>query len=746
MLSIDKLTCHIQTGNATIVRSERAKIMYHNTYLILVLGAFAISSAFGESSGSFENYLVPSWGDLVWVYGPGTDPAIDTPEALEKMFKLWQARGYTGINLRTDLAQLDPSMIRRNPPKMRNPKYDVIWKYIDSVSDRFDVHEYGAKLSEPLGFQFWAWHPYIYSDGAPEDAGSPGKGRIWPWPYVDAYTYSHREIVTVDRRGKKYWMVREFAYPGARASKVAEFVHMARKYHLKYFISCMRSESSQMQDPPDKADRYGFNAPVVADMKRLYGVDIMIDPRFDVDDPKFDPLDPMVEKWHDLRGSYVTQFYRDLRRALNEVDPGIKLGVTLSGDHVGPPLGNWRLDWRKWVDEGLIDTIFTPVFFEATLDLESEKKGYLTDVKKGKGVIPYAVLKEYIKKSAHPAIKVIASGGGPYEFHAPPEGADGWRAGDWNSAYHVAWYQRWQQWKKDLKELGFIKFFEQSFDDFPLDNNGYSGGWGDARYFPSLRACPGCWLVLGDGKDAKPVAQESIRHGSKGRAMRLTRAADGRGKLIGWHASAPDRSSFVWCLDNCITGGQATFEYWLYRANKDSSLSAFLQDAVAAYSQDEIEGQRDVGLQVAPETGRLLYAHGTNWAESTYMLPVGKWQKFTIKVDLEGRSYSAYAGGDAGVTLCRNVPLENPKKRFIEEAGVNIPIEMTAYKLFNQVLFVPEARMAMSPIWMMCPSDGSPRCSMFNRVRTCISPMISRPTRREKASIFSPGSAEENGR
>ena len=93
--------------------------MHHYKHLILVLSTFAISSAFGDSTGRFENYLVPSWGDLVWNYGPGTDPAMDTPEALEKMFKLWQARGYTGINLRTDLAQLDPSMIRRNPPKKR---------------------------------------------------------------------------------------------------------------------------------------------------------------------------------------------------------------------------------------------------------------------------------------------------------------------------------------------------------------------------------------------------------------------------------------------------------------------------------------------------------------------------------------------------------------------------------------------------------------------------------------------------
>jgi hypothetical protein len=658
--------------------------------LILGLNLIVLASAFGQSGGGFENDVVPSWGDIVWLYGPGTDPAMDTPQALENMFKHWQARGFTGINLRTDLIQLDPGMIRRNPPTKRNPKYDVIWKYIDEVSQRFDVHEYGVKLSEPLGFEFWAWHPHIYSDGAPEDAGSPAPGRIWPWPYCARYTYDHPEVVTVDRKGHRYWMVREFAYPGARASKVAEFVYMAKKYHLKYFISCMRSESSQVQDPPDKADRYGFNAPVVADMQRLHGVDILTDARFDVDQPGFNPLDPMVEKWHDLRGSYVTQFYRDLRRALNEVDTTIRLAVTLSGDHAGPPLGNWRLDWRKWVDEGLVDEIMTPVFFEATLDLQSDKKGYLTDVKKGKGVIPYPVLKDYIKQSRHPGIKVIANGGMPYDFVPPPEGADGWRTDIWYSTYHLAWYQRWKQLKKDLEELGYIKFFEQSFDDFPMGNNGHSGGWGDARYITARRACPGCWLTLGDGTDARPAAQERIRHGNAGRAIRLTRAADGRGNLAGWHASSPDRSNFAWCLDNAMTCGQTEFDFWLDRDSEHSSVSAYLQNAVSAYSAAEIEGQRDIGLQVAAETGKILYSRGGGWAESSYALPIGQWQKFTIKVDLARGVYSAYAGDDASIELCKEIAVEKPKPRFVELAGVDVPIEVPAYKMLNQVLFVPE--------------------------------------------------------
>ena len=664
--------------------------MHNFKHWLITLILSGLASVLGPAVAAVDNFVVPSWGDIAWNYGPGTDPAMDTPQALESMFRHWKGRGFTGIYLRTDLIQLDPGMIRRNPPKKRDPRYDVIWNSIDEISARFDVHEYGVKLSKPTGFEFWAWHPHLYSDGAPEDAGSPGPGRIWPWSYVDAYTYNHQEIVTVDRKGNKYWMVREYAYPGARASKVAEFVHLARKYHLKNFVACMRSESSQVQAPPDKADRYGFSALVVADMKRLYGVDILTDPRFDADDPKFDPLDPMVGKWHDLRGSYVTQFYRELRKALKEVDPGIRLAVTLSGDHVGPPLGNWRLDWRRWVDEGLIDEIISPVFFEATLDLQSEKKGYLTDVKNGKGVIPYLVLKQYIRQSGHPEIKLIAGGGMPYEFTAPPEGADGWRTDVWYSAYHLAWYQRWEQWKKDLKELGYIRFFEQNFDDLPVGNNGHSGGWGDARYIPSLRACPGSWQTLGDGKDARPAAQEQIRHGNQGRAIRLTRAAEGRGRLSGWHASSPDRSNFTACLDNSITCGKAAFEFWLYRADKDSSVSAYLQNGVPAYFQQDVPGETDVGLRIARTTGRLLFADGTNWVQTGYSLEPGQWQKFTIDLDIDALTYGAKAGADGSIPLCKDVRVGAAKPRFIEQAGVNVPVPVKAYRTFSQVLFEPE--------------------------------------------------------
>jgi hypothetical protein len=314
-----------------------------------------------------RDYILPSWGDIVYSYGPGVDPALDSPEAFEHMIKYWKGRGFKGVFLRTDLAQLDPNSIRRNPvSKQENPRLAVAWKYIDEVMDRFDVHQVGNAISEKNGFEFWAWHAHTFSDGAPETAGAPGTGRMWPWSYCAKYTFDHPDAVTTNRtHTRRQWMVREYGYPEARATKVAEFVYMAKKFGLRRFVVENRSEASQMQAPPDNADRFAFNDIVVKDMKAKYGVDILTDPRFDVDSRSFNSLDPMVENWHKLRGEYFTQFFRDLRKALKDVDPKIQIAASLAGERIGPPMGNWFTDWRTWVDEGLIDAIVSPCDFDA---------------------------------------------------------------------------------------------------------------------------------------------------------------------------------------------------------------------------------------------------------------------------------------------------------------------------------------------------------------------------------------------
>lgn len=653
--------------------------------LILTL-LVAIGRVFAEEAAP-KLFTIPSWGDFAVVYANGTDPAMDSPEGMENMFKFWKARGFTGVFLRSDLQQYDPFVIRHGKSQM-NPALAMMWRHIDKLGERFDYFTAAQQASERTGLEFWMYHPHIYSEGAPPHAGEEGPGRMVPWSYESKVLAEHPEMVTIDRRGNKYWMVPEYGYPEVRRQKVAEFVYMAKKYGIKHFIANMRSEVSQLQAPADKADRFGFNKIVVDDMQRLHGVNIMTDPRFDIDAPGFDPQDGMVQKWRDLRGEYLTEFFRELRKALRAVDPTIEVAITLAGEFIGPPLGNWRTDWRTWVDEGLMDYLISRVFFEATLDHDADKKGYLTHSRIGVGTVPHEELKAYISKSRHPGIKVIATGG-PSFFFTPtpvPTGAGGMQCDAWYGAYHLAWHQRWQNFQNDLHEFGHIKFIDQNFDavspdDFVLP----SGGWGNLAYDPKLRACAGAWWRLGTGSDAKPFAQSNVRRGPTGQAMQLTHAADGRDTLTGLHNSSPDRSKWSGALDTSMTSGHAIFEFWILRPSEESAVAAYLQGDTS---------ELEVGVRIAPGDGKISFSTGTEkgtgkWVETKHMAPVGEWTPFHIDVDIGPLHYSASMGA---TKLCDAVPISPPKKRFVELPGENIPMAMPVFKEFKSVLFVPDGK------------------------------------------------------
>ena len=85
-----------------------------------------------------------------------------------------------------------------------------------------------------------------------------------------------------------------------------------------------------------------------------------------------------------------------------------------------------------------------------------------------------------------------------------------------------------------------------------MKNSGISGGYGDGRYHPDVRSCPGVWYTLGDGSDARPFVQQEIRHGDSGSALALS------GKdIMAVHQSSPDRSLMTGVLDMAITNGKA---------------------------------------------------------------------------------------------------------------------------------------------------------------------------------------------
>lgn len=637
------------------------KKIINGTILLLLTCCFMSQTVSGYSNNAFL-----TWGDCCLVYGPGTDAAFDSPQAITRMMKFWKSRGYTGVYWRTDIPQNDSNEIIRFHGDPLEAMIDLhIRRGVEDTSERFDVLTVARQAAEAEGLEFWACQPSVYSDGAPPWVVQPG---YMPWSFVRRYVYDNDEVITVDRNGKKQYLVREYAYPGARASKVQEFVYLAQTYGIKNFYASMRTEAAQTEPAPEHADQFGFNQPVVDAMLARYGVDILTDVRFDYNDPGFSSTDPMVENWHNLRGEYLTRFFRDLRAAMDAIDPGIRIVTAVAGDYIGPELGNWHVDWRTWISEGLIDELIHSTSLQAGWD-STIGKGYLCDPWQGIGVLPVSTYREYIDGSANPQTKIIQPGGWErFNAVSPPAGTDGWQTFWTFEAFEIAWYQRWQQWKKDLDDFGYIKYFEQNFDGFQVNSPGYSGGEGDARYHPELRACPGGWYNLGDGTDNKPNVQNTVSR--YGNAIKLTRASDESGSLKVRHISGFDHSSFQSRVDDVISNGTYTLEFWLYRDDIDSAINVWPQ-----YTRYTDTGL-NIGLNIpggsASAIVQLWRSDISAWTNTTYSLPVGQWQKFTLEVDVDAQTYMAYAGIDREITL-------RP-----------IPITYTAApNFFDKVLFLP---------------------------------------------------------
>ncbi len=613
---------------------------------------------------AYDNNVIVGWNDFIITNGPGTDGAFDSPEGIERVMERWKGRGFTGVYWRVDQSlEGDPSLVYTYDTGIHPGTAEIMFVIRDAVA-QFPVSQTAMQKAEAQGLTFWAWCPIVYSRGAPVS----GTGIWFPWGHQDSYMVNHPEAILTDRTGtKKRWMLSEFGYTEARTSKIAEFEYYANQFGFKNFIACLRTEDGQNQDFPNDADEFGFNQIIVDQMQAVYGVNILTDPRFDVLSTTFNRSDPMVENWRVLRGNYLTEFYRELRQSMNTIDPNIKISVQIpGGDYVGPSIGNIKLDWRKWINEGLVNELVIPIQLEGTVDVNSNAKGYLTNAYYGVGVYPVSTFRSFINASPNPNIKLIYGGGPYFNFTTPPAGTDGWRTDGSTDLYYLGWYQRWQQWKADIQEFGYIKYIEQDFDGFTVNSKGMSGGLGESRYNPTKRKCEGLWYEFGDGSDNKPVIQNDVYNGLSGNAVKITRDSDGvSGILLGRHYGRPDRSKMFYTVDNSIFNGKCTYEFSLYRKDSASALSAYLQyDVVYNYN---------VGIFIGSGVeGTVSFANNGALVATSKKLGVGTWQKFIIEVNLENSTYSVFMGAEKESSICRDVPY------------------LMASNTFNQIYFNPQ--------------------------------------------------------
>ncbi len=648
-------------------------------YCFLLLCVAAISL----SCYAYDNNVIVGWNDFIICNGPGTDGAFDSPEAIERMMQRWKGRGFTGVYWRIEQKEGDPnSYVFFDQGVLPGTK--ELGAEVERALEQFPVSQTAREKADATGLEFWAWVPYIYSRGGPVTriaqlpsgeilSALPAGVWLFPWYGMDSYTYNHNEALFTNRaRNEVCDMLSEYGYPEARSSMVAQFDYFARQYGFKNFLACMRTEDYQNYYnsagtyylKTDDADEFGFNQIIVDQMLAEYGVDILTDARFSPAGLSSNRTDPMVENWRVMRGNHLTQLYRDLRQAMDAVDPTIKIGVqTPGGDYVGPTIGNIKLDWRTWINEGLIDELVIPVALDNAEDTASGSKGYLTNARTGTGVLSASTFRNYINASNNPTAKLIYAGGPYFNFTSPPTNTDGWRTDGFTDAWYLGWYQRQRQWKEDVQDFGYINYMEQNFDGFAVNDDGMSGGLGRSRYDPTLRKCEGIWSTFGDGTNSKPVIQNTIRHGSSGNAVKITSiTADATDYIWARHYGRPDRTGMFYSVDNSIFNGRCVLEYWLYRQ---------ANSAIQTYVQYDSVGDYKVGVYIAA-SGTISFSNNGTMISTGRNMGTDVWQKFTIEINLEASTYSAFMGQNRDYPLCRDVSYS------------------VAVNTFNQIIFSPQ--------------------------------------------------------
>lgn len=605
----------------------------------------AHESPAAEPAAEPAHRLIVGWDDAVVCVGPGTDAGMDSPEAIRRMVKRWKARGITGLYWRVNETQLPGAdvYVVRNRPKASPPQNHLMARH-DRVFRSFDVLGTLRAAAEAEGLGLWAWYPTIYSAGAPAE----GPGFTTAWQFESRFGREHPEVLSVDRAGRKHYAVWEYAYPEARAAKIREFVAFAKELGFRKFVACLRTESGQFQPPPLHADQFGFNAPVVEEMRRRHGIDIRTDGRFDFASPSWNPTDPMVESWRRLRGEYLTTLYRELRRALDAVAPGIEMAVQIPGDRVGSCLGNWVIDWRTWIDEGLVQEIVLGVPLDngefAGSAAAPERRGYLPSA------IPVEALRDFIRTSRHPDVRVIAAGGPATSFARPPDRYDGWRLDGWFDLWVQNWAQRWEQWRRDLAELGHVRFVAQDFDGPDVDADRCDGGFGEVAHRPDLRACPGFWYPIGGPDSSLPRLETKVRRGPKGSSVAIPRDAAGLNELRVRHDGRHDRSGYPFPGDTAVSSGTCEVECWVYREAPASALVVGVQ-----YDTD-VTSRSEIALHLT-SADTVDFRNGGSWATSRATLKPGTWHRLTLTIDLEAKTWSAEAlvGGRKKVSICQHV-------------------------------------------------------------------------------------------
>lgn len=281
-----------------------------------------------------SNMMSVSWGDHL-VFGTG-DGKLNNPDSLRSRVDCWKNE----LNSSVILWREERTASRGHFFKSRGHKFLFP---VEKIS--WDDFEVVPRICHEQGFKAYLYVS-LFDEGWPlppkkvRDVSYHNSMHFQHVSWQSRFSRKHPEYTVVNRTGEvKQWGVLCLAYPEVRSHFCERYRRLLSGYDFDGLFICLRSQSK----PAEFADQFGFNEPIRQDYLELYGRDILKE--------DFD-----LQKWRDLAGEYLTRFLSELRVSLN--GKGVKLAIGVPrGEVIGPPLGNWTLQWREWVEKDLINDL-----------------------------------------------------------------------------------------------------------------------------------------------------------------------------------------------------------------------------------------------------------------------------------------------------------------------------------------------------------------------------------------------------
>jgi hypothetical protein len=283
------------------------------------------------------NIASVSWPDAL-VFGEG-DGRLLTPDAVARRMDVWREElGATTLHwreVRTRHTQARTYAAADNPRPHQRIIEAIDWDDF-AVVPRL-AHERGMR-AELYVSVLDEGRPLLSKRERGRSFHNAMHGQHVTWQ--TQFSRANPEYTVVDRPGEtRQWGVLCYSYAEVREHYRRRIRQYTEGYDWDGVILCLRTQAR----PAAFADQFGFNAPVRAAMRERCGVDILRE-------------DFNLDVWREVQGEFFTAFLRELRADLKPRGISISVGVQ-RGDIIGPPIGNWPIQWRTWAAEGLIDAL-----------------------------------------------------------------------------------------------------------------------------------------------------------------------------------------------------------------------------------------------------------------------------------------------------------------------------------------------------------------------------------------------------